>query len=184
MPKITVEEATEQLREAEAKYRSVEAKRSQTIEGVPTAERVLAQVEIQAELEEAARLLLDAKEVHAKVEKATNEKRRERGRVELEAVEAELVEAVGQAETDLAKLHTSIGRVLLLSKRRYAHRQEATGRAPRSMLARNAVHGWLVWRLGEHDLPGMDHAPPHYRAPLDELLGLDTKTGTETGGGK
>jgi hypothetical protein len=180
MKTITLDEAREQLREAEVHYRAVEAKRNQTFDGVATAERVLAQVETQAELEEAARVLLKARETHAEVEKVTTEKRRERGRIELGAVETELVEAVAVAEADMAQLSTSIRRVLELSKRRYAYRQEATGRAPRSLLARNATVGWLAWRLRDLELPGLDHPPHHYRSPLAELLGLTTQTDQET----
>jgi hypothetical protein len=184
MTQITVNEAKELLAQATARYREIEKRIADEVPGESTPERVIRTVELQAALHEAAQDLIEAERTATEVDKETTAKRRERAKAELDTVETELVEAVAEAEADMAKLNTSLARVLDLSKRRYAYRQEATGRAPRSLLARNAVQGWLTWRVSSHELPGMDHAPAHYRAPLDELLGLNTKTDTETGGEK
>ena len=180
MSTITLEEAREQLREAEHQYRDIEKALTETTPGTPTAQRVVRNVELQGQLHDAAQQLIKARDVHQKVERQTIEKRRERAQGELAKVEEELADVVEEAEADVARLKTTIGRVLELSKKRYAHRQEATGKASRSLLARNATHGWLVWHMSDHELPGMDHAPKHYRAPLAELLGLANETTTTT----
>ena len=177
---ITLEEATEQLRDAEQQYREVEKALGETTPGTPTADRVVRNVELQGQLHDAAQQLIAARDTHQKVEKETTKRRRERGRVQLAEVEEQLLAVVEEAESDIEKLKASIGLVLELSKKRYAHRQEATGRASRSLLARNAAHGWLAWHMSSLELPGMDHAPKHYRAPLVELLGLDSDNNTTT----
>ena len=182
MSTITLEEARDQLREAEAHYREIEKELAETAPGTPTAERVVRNVELQGQLHDAAQQLIKARDTHKQVEKQALDKRRARGYVQLAKVEEELVTVVEKAEADMAKLKTTIGRVLDLSKQRYAYRQEATGRASRSLLARNAAHGWLHWHMSSLELPGMDHAPKHYRAPLIELLGLDSRQDEATTG--
>lgn len=180
MSQMTIDEAREQLVEATAKYNELESALKESIAGESTPERVLRHVELQGALHDAAQHLIESKNKFEDISAETAARRRERAQADLIEVEGELVEAVAIAETQVGILSESVARVLDLSKRRYAHRQEATGRAPRSLLARNATVGWLAWRLQDLELPGLDHPPHHYRARLAELLGLTNTTDQET----
>ena len=172
MTQMTVDEARDALVEATAKYRDVEAALAQSVAGESTPDRVLRQVELQGDLVQAAGILIQAKKSFEVINAETAARRRDRARQDLATAEAELVEAIADAEVRLEALSEALARVLAISRRRYAYRQEATGKAARSLLARNTVEGWLAWRLQALELPGFDHPPHHYRAPLAELLGL------------
>ena len=179
MSQITIDEAREKLDEVTARYRDIEQALAETIPGETTPERVVRSVELQGALHDVAQDLIATRDLYNRLSKETADRRRERATTELAKVEAELVDAVSTSEQDIEKLASSLARVLDLSKQRYAYRQEATGRAPRSLLARGAVHGWLTWRLQRLELPDLDHPSQHYRAPLDELLGLNTNLDEE-----
>lgn len=179
MPQMTIDEAREQLVEATAKYNELESALKESIAGESTPERVLRHVELQGALHDAAQQLMESRNLFEDISAETAARRRERAQADLAEVEGELVDAVAIAETHLETLSESLARVLHLSKQRYAYRQEATGRAPLSLLARNATVGWLAWSLQDLELPGLDHPPHHYRAPLAELLGLTNTTDQE-----
>jgi len=176
MTQITLDEAREQLVGATSVYKDVEAAIAEIVEGESTPERVLRHVELRGALNDAATALIEAKATFEQIQTETARRRRERAQAQLAEVEGELVGAVAEAEEDMDRFARSAQKVLELAKRRYGHRQEITGRAPRSLLARSSVHGWLTWRLQPLELPDMDNPPHHYRAPLAELLGLNTET--------
>ncbi len=172
MTKLTLDEARSQLHEAEAKYRTIEAEQQQLASEDSTADRVLRDVEIKGALFDAANEVIEVKKKFDEVKAESEARRRSRAAVELAEAEMLLGQTVDEAELRIAELQETLARVLALSKRRYAHRQELTGRAPRSHLGRAIVTGWLQFRLRDLDLPDLGHPPHHHRDSLAHLLGL------------
>lgn len=172
MNQMTEDEARADMVEAQRAYVEIEEQFTNPPPELNTAERIIREIELKAALLEAQEKLTSAMDEYTSMRQANILERTRRAVEDLAAIEAELAKAVEQAENDLANIVHSVGRVLELSKKRYAHRQEATGRAPQSMLARNSAVGWIKYRLQDLDLPEFA-APRHYRSPLAELLGLD-----------
>lgn len=168
----TIDEAKGLLEDATARYRKVEEALAESVAGETTPERVLRHVELRGALHDAAQGLIAAKQSFEAIVTETSDRRRERAQADLVAAEEQLVEVVADAERDIEKLTKSLERVLDVSKKRYAFRQEATGRASRTMLARNAIVGWIQYRVRDLELPDFE-SPRHYRADLAGLLGLE-----------
>ena len=171
MNQMKEDEARSDLIEAEKAYREIEDELVNPPPGQSTAERVIREVELKAALVAASETLVRVRGEFTGIKEANQERRRTQANVDLAATETALVAAVEDAESNIATLASSLTNVMDLSKKRYGYRQEATGRAPRSMLARNSVVGWIKYRLRDLDLPEFA-APKYYRAPLAELLGL------------
>lgn len=170
---MTVDEAREQLRQAEAHYLAVESEGNRMTEGQSTPERVLRQVELAAALQEAAQALIEAKATFTEIDERAKENRRQRARNEMPDVEEELVTAIDQAESDMAALEATLATLLGLAKKRYALMAEASGRSQPRLLARSGVAGWIQFRLGGGlELGDLGTAPHRYRLPLAEILGL------------
>lgn len=168
---MTEDEARQDLIEAEKAYREIEDELVNPPPGQSTAERVIREVELKAALVAASETLVRVRGEFTGIKEANQERRRRHARSDLADTETALVAAIEKAETDVATLASSLTNLMDLSKKRYGYRQESTGRAPRSMLARNSVVGWIKYRLRDLDLPEFV-APKYYRAPLAELLGL------------
>ena len=132
---------------------------------------MIREVELKAALVAASETLVRVRGEFTGIKEANQERRRTQANVDLADTETALIVAIEKAESDVATLTSSLTNLMNLSKKRYAYRQEATGRAPRSMLARNSVVGWIKYRLRDLDLPEFV-AQKYYRAPLAELLGL------------
>jgi len=168
---MTEDEARQDLIEAEKAYREIEDELVNPPPGQSTAERVIREVELKAALVAASETLVEVRGEFTGIKEANQERRRRHARSDLADTETALITAIEKAETDVATLASSLTNLMDLSKKRYGYRQESTGRAPRSMLARNSVVGWIKYRLRDLDLPEFV-APKYYRAPLAELLGL------------
>lgn len=168
MPNMTLAAAQEELLGATRSYKEIEEALVEQVPGEATPERVIRTTELKGALHDAAVRLIDAKETFARVERETAQKRRERAEKDLADVEAELVHAVHDLETSVDGLVGLMATVLDLSKKRYAYRQEATGRAPRSLLARTSTFGWLCWRLQDLALPDLD-TPPSWLPDVHRL---------------
>lgn len=172
MSNMTLDEARLQLRQAESTYSEIEVEYKDSTVGPPTAERVIRQVEMEAALRDATIAVVEAKTIFDSCKVSTDKRRRERATADLANVENLLMVEVENAEIAMVDLESALTSVVALSKRRYAYRQELTGRSPRSHLGRPAVTGWLQYRLRDLELPEFGTPAHHHRAPLAELLGI------------
>ncbi len=177
---MTVDEAREELRAAETDYLAIEVRTQQEAVGVPTAERVIRQTELAGALFDAAQRVIKARTVFESVVDDAGERRRQQAEIALVDVEAQLGDAIAKAEADMATLKESVGRVLELSRQRYSLKHDITGRATVSILGRGAVAGWIQHHLGGGlDLVDLGVAAHHYRAPLQDTLGLTSRLNME-----
>ena len=167
----TEADARKALDAAERHYLEIEAQLKTEPPGLSTADRVVRETELNHAIVDAAGRVAEARAEYEELRNSAIELRQEEAVAELAAIEAELARLTVSAEDRGEQLAELLLRILELSRRRYALRQEATGRAPQSMLARNAVAGWLMWMVQELDLPDFN-APHHYRDQLAHLLGL------------
>lgn len=170
---LTVDEAREALITAERNYLEIEKQIKEDHVGLSTPERVLANIELKADYEQAAQALVEAKAQFEKVEQETNDRLRTEAESKLKDVESQLASAVGEAEAAMDGLFEQLAEVVNLSKQRYAHAKTARGRASQSMLARRQISGWLRHRLSDLELADLGRAERHHRDRLANLLGLD-----------
>lgn len=172
-PNMTVDEAREALIAAEQDYLEIEKQIKEDHVGLSTPERVLANIELKSDYEQAAQALVEAKAKFEKVEQETSERLRAQAEEKLGNVEEELGAAVRQAEQNMGALAEELASVIALSKQRYAHTKTARGRASQSLLARRQIAGWLRHRLSDLELADLGRADKYHRDQLANLLGLD-----------
>lgn len=171
--------ADKEVAEAERTYEQVRQRYEELTSGPLTPRRVVSQVELHGELEQAAREVEEARQTRAEVAEREAEEKRVKARKELAKAESELVTAATKAENLMAELAPLLLEINILGKRRYGLKTDVTGRAQHVLLPTGIIVAWLRHRLAELGSTDLGRPHRHQRGSLADLLALPVSTDTE-----
>ena len=168
---LTLEEATEQVHAAEAKYRNLESALGDLVDTpLATAERAFIRKALREEFDEAGDALIAAAEQRDNL-RAEHEKRRQRQAAsQLAQLEPKLVAAVANAEAAADVLVEALASVIDLGYQHRSALQAANGSQSSSLVPPTIeVGGWVRHRLSGLRLPDL-YADRYHRHALADLL--------------
>lgn len=137
---------------------------------------VLRESSARSALETAACEVLEARAAVQEVKAEQEASRRVEAAKRLASAEDALTVLVQIAEEHMAVLRSTLSEIITASQTRYGARHVLDGRASRRLLAREAIDGWVRWRLSELALPDLQPDRHQRHKTLAGWLGVETPT--------